>query len=309
MSSLSRIPTWAWKLALLAATAIWGASYLVSKDLLDTVTPSWLVGVRCLAAGVILGAVLAPRLVRTLVPKCLSTDDPALRTLGAGAALGVLDFAAQLSQTAGLDATTPGISAFLTATYCVIVPFAAWALLRLRPRAAHLAAAAIALVGIWLVSVSSSGEHLSIGLGEALTLVAALFYALHIVCVTWFSSRHDVLVLTVVQFLVEGACGCVVGAVTCAVTGEPSGLGALDAKMLVQFAFLVLFCAIFCFGVQNLALTRVDPTQASLILSLESVFGVVFSVALFGEELTARLVVGFALIFCAIVASELAGKR
>lgn len=308
MSSLSRIPTWAWKLALLAATAIWGASYLVSKDLLDTVAPSWLVGVRSLAAGVILGAILAPRLARTLVPKSLSTDDPALRTLGAGAALGVLDFAAQLSQTAGLDATTPGVSAFLTATYCVIVPFAAWALLRLRPRAAHLAAAAIALAGIWLVSVSSTGEHLSIGRGEALTLVAAFFYALHIVCVTSFSAKRDVLVMTVVQFLVEGLLGCVVGAASCSVTGEPSGLAAIDAEMLAQFAFLVLFCAIFCFGIQNLALTRVDPTQASLILSLESVFGVLFSVAFFGEELTARLVVGFALIFCGIVTSELRGN-
>ena len=308
MSSLSRIPTWAWKLALLAATAIWGASYLVSKDLLDTVAPSWLVGVRSLAAGVILGAILAPRFARALVPKSLSTDDPALRTLAAGAALGVLDFAAQLSQTAGLAATTPGISAFLTATYCVIVPFAAWALLRLRPRAAHLAAAAIALAGIWLVSVSSTGEHLSIGRGEALTLVAAFFYALHIVCVTSFSAKRDVLVMTVVQFLVEGLLGCVVGAASCSVTGEPSGLAAIDAKMLAQFAFLVIFCAIFCFGVQNLALTRVDPTQASLILSLESVFGVVFSVALGTEMLTARLVVGFVLIFCGIVTSELRGN-
>ena len=326
MPSLSRIPTWAWKLALLAATAIWGASYLVSKDLLDTVAPSWLVGVRSLAAGVILGAILAPRIRALLISSSTGTsaatgttgapappDAPAahsaLRTLGAGAALGVLDFAAQLSQTAGLAATTPGISAFLTATYCVIVPFAAWALLRLRPRAAHLAAAAIALAGIWLVSVSSTGEHLSIGRGEALTLVAAFFYALHIVCVTSFSAKRDVLVMTVVQFLVEGLLGCFVGAASCAFTGEPSGLAAIDAEMLAQFAFLVLFCAIFCFGVQNLALTRVDPTQASLILSLESVFGVLFSVALFGEELTARLLVGFALIFCAIVASELAGKR
>ena len=64
---------------------------------------------------------------------------------------------------------------------------------------------------------------------------------------------------------------------------------------------MVLFATIFAFGVQNIALARIEPTQASLILSLESVFGVVFSILLYGELLTVRLVVGFVLIFIALL--------
>ena len=69
-------------------------------------------------------------------------------------------------------------------------------------------------------------------------------------------------------------------------------------------AFLTVFASIVAFGIQNLALAHVPPAQASLFLSLESVFGVLFSVLLYGELLTGRLVLGFALIFIAIVISE-----
>ena len=288
--SLSDIPGWVYKLLLVLATCIWGYSYLVTKDLLATVAPSWLVGIRSLSAGVILGLVLLPRLRRCLSP----------RMVGAGVALGVLDFIAQLAQTIGLTATTPGVSAFLTATYCIIVPFAWWVLARRRPTSFNVVAACVALVGIWLVSVSAAGETLAIGFGEGMTLVCAFFYAVHIVFVSFFSRDHDVLVLTVLQFLVEGALGCVLGAGS----GAQTGLASLTPTLFAQLAYLVLLCCIACFAIQNVALAYVPPAQASLLLSLESVFGVLFSVLLYGEQLTSRLVVGFVLIFAAVLVSE-----
>lgn len=69
-------------------------------------------------------------------------------------------------------------------------------------------------------------------------------------------------------------------------------------------AFLVVFASIIAFGIQNISLSFVPPAQASLLLCLESVFGVLFSVLLYGEILTARLVFGFVLIFIAILMSE-----
>ena len=100
--------------------------------------------------------------------------------------------------------------------------------------------------------------------------------------------------------MTEGLCGLAVGA---AFEG-PLPVESLTPSILGQMAFLVAFASIVAFGIQNVALAHVPPAQASLFLSLESVFGVVFSIALYGELVTPRLALGFALIFAAIVVSE-----
>ena len=290
MVGTSNMPSWVYKLMLVLTTVIWGLSYTVMKDVMDVVEPGLLVGVRCTLSGVLLMALLWRRM------RALCTR----RALWCGIALGVFDFAGSYLQTLGLTRTTPGISAFLTATYCVIVPFAWWFVARRKPTAFNIAAALLALVGIWLVSVNAAGETLSMGFGEALTLVAAFMFALHMVFVSKFSRNHDVFVLTALQFLVEGALGFIVGA--CVET--PPAAAELTALVVVQLVFLTLLCTLACFAMQNVSLAHVPPTQASLLLSLESVFGVLFSLLLFGERLSARLLVGFALIFAAVLVSE-----
>ena len=81
-------------------------------------------------------------------------------------------------------------------------------------------------------------------------------------------------------------------------------LDRVTPSIIGSMAFLTVFASIVAFGIQNVSLAHVPPAQASLLLSLESVFGVVFSVLLYGERLTSRLVSGFAFIFAAIVVSE-----
>ena len=122
----------------------------------------------------------------------------------------------------------------------------------------------------------------------------------HIVSVSIFSVFYDVLMLTVIQFITEGLLGLATGAVF----ETLPALTQITPVIVGELAFVVLFATIFAFGVQNIALAHIEPTQASLILSLESVFGVVFSILLYGELLTVRLVVGFVLIFIALLVSE-----
>ena len=98
--------------------------------------------------------------------------------------------------------------------------------------------------------------------------MSALLFAVHIVYVSKFSGTNDVLVLTVMQFFIGGACG-------------------------------------VALVIQNVALAHVPPAQASLFLRLESVFGVLFSVLLYGEQVGLKLIVGFVLIFGAILVSEM----
>lgn len=158
----------------------------------------------------------------------------------------------------------------------------------------------LAVVGIWLVSVTGTGAALTIGFGECMTLLGALLFAVHIVFVSKFARKHDVLVLTVFQFLTEGVLGCVMGA--CFET--PPALSVFTPELVASMAFLAVFASVVAFGIQNVSLAYVPPSQASLFLSLESVFGVLFSVMLYGEQIGLRLVMGFALIFVAIVVSE-----
>ena len=214
--------------------------------------------------------------------------------------MGLLDFLGFFTQTVGLQTVSPGINAFLTAVYVVLVPFMWWVVAKRKPTKANIVAAFVAIVGIWLVSVTSASGSLSIGFGEIITLLCAFFFAAHIVSVSIFSVFYDVLMLTVIQFITEGLLGLATGAVF----ETLPALTQITPVIVGELAFVVLFATIFAFGVQNIALAHIEPTQASLILSLESVFGVVFSILLYGELLTVRLVVGFVLIFIALLVSE-----
>lgn len=287
---LDAIPASTYKILLVVATAIWGVSFVFMKDLVACVEPAWLIGIRFTSAGLLILAILRKRVRRFISRKVLFM----------GIILGILDFTAFLTQTIGLQHTTPGINAFLTATYCVIVPFVWWVVGRKRPSALNVVTALMAVCGIWLVSVSSSDSGLSLGFGEGMTLVCAFVFAVHIVSVSKFSQHGDVLTMTVVQFVTEGLCGLALGALT----EQAPTLSTFTPELLGQLAFLVLLASIFCFGVQNIALAHVPPAQASLLLSLESVFGVIFGILLYGDVLTARLVVGFVVIFAAIAANE-----
>ena len=108
------------------------------------------------------------------------------------------------------------------------------------------------------------------------------------------------LVLTVIQFFTEGTLGCVFGAAT----ETLPALSAITPSIVASMVFLAVFASVIAFGIQNVALAYIPPAQGALLLSLESVFGVVFSVLLYGEVVTGRLLLGFALIFAAIVISE-----
>ena len=291
MISEKDIPVGAWKLALAGAAAIWGGSFVVIKGALDVVPPCWLMFVRFLFSALIVGAIFWKR-VRPHM------DAGHLRC---GAVLGLLSGSAFVVQNIGLSGTTPGRNAFLTATYCVMVPFVNWAVTRKRPGGTSVAAAAMAVVGVGLLSLGDD-LSLSLGFGDSLTLVSAVLYAFHIVAVARFSeSKHDVMTMTVVQLAMSSAvslaCAVVLeGPVNVALFTSPDMWGAL--------AYLVLLSSAVCMVVQNLGQAHVPPAPASLILSLESVFAVVASVLFYGEVVTPRLACGFGTIFVAVLVSE-----
>lgn len=273
---------------IVAATIIWGFSFVVMKDAVSVLEPAWLIGVRFTLTAVVLTVVLFRHM------RGAFTKD----YLVVGGILGVLNFLAFWTQTIGLAYTTPGKNAFLTATYCVLVPFVFWIIARKRPTAFNLVAAVLCVAGVGMVSLSSGA--LTIEFGDFMTLVCAVFFAVHIACVSKFAQGRDILAITVYQFWVGGICGMVIGGFT----ESAPNLAAISPEFAFNMFYLVIFASCVALVFQNVALAHVPPAQGSLLLSLESVFGVLFSVLLYGEQVTVRLLVGFTLIFGAIVVSE-----
>ncbi len=272
---------------MLIATLIWGLSYVFMKNAVEVLEPSYLIAIRFLSAGALFALVLHKH-----IKACHSPMDIAV-----GCLLGLELYLGFFVQTHGLAHTTPGKNAFLTGTYCIIVPFIAWMILRARPTFWNLIAAIVCFTGIGFVSLQGSFQ---MEWGDLLTVISAGIFALQIVCVTRFSPGRDVLALTTYQFLSGGLCALIVGLFTESFPPPSS----FSLGFVMDMVYLILFATGVAMMFQNMALTHISPSQGALFLSLESVFGVVFSVLLYGEEVTLKLFIGFVLILLSIFISE-----
>ena len=141
---------------------------------------------------------------------------------------------------------------------------------------------------------------LTINPGDGLTLICAIFYAMHIVSVAKVSPGKDIYLLTVFQFAFAGLYAWIGGALT-----ETFPAQALARpEVLLPLAYLAVMATTVALLFQNVGQVWSDPASASVILSLESVFGVLCSVLFAGDQVNGRMLAGFALIFVAVVCSE-----
>ncbi len=272
------------KAALLVATLIWGSTFIIFKDAMNGLPPLFILAFRYLVATVILSAVFFKKL--RLINKTY---------LWQGAVLGVFLAAAYIFQTYGLQGTTPGKNAFLTAVYCVLVPFVSWAFFGSRPDRFNFLAAATCLAGIGFVSLDGD---LSVMPGDWLTLVGGVFFALHIAFVARFNSDKDAVTLTLVQFFTAGV---ICGAGSLCFETLPSSV---PPAAWTEIIYLAVCGTAVAMLLQNVGQKYVSSSSAAIILSIEALFGVLFSVIFGYENLSVKLVIGFALIFFAIITSE-----
>ena len=271
---------------LFLAAFIWGSSFFIMKDALDQLPVQYLLAIRFTAGAALLG-LLCWKKWRTFTPDYLWR----------GAVIGGMLYTAYAIQTYGLALTTPSKNAFLTAVYCVLVPFLYWAFARVKPDRYNVLAALLCVTGVGLVSLTGD---LTVNPGDGLTLLCAIFYAMHIVSVAKVSPGKDIYLLTVFQFAFAALYAWVGGALT-----ETFPAGALArAEVLLPMAYLAVMATTVALLFQNVGQVWSDPASASVILSLESVFGVLCSVLFAGDQVSGRMLAGFALIFVAVVCSE-----
>ena len=271
---------------LFAAALIWGTSFFIMKNALDNVPVFALLAIRFTAGAILLSIV------------CIKKwKDFTMDYLWRGAIVGGFLFLAYTVQTFGLSMTTPSKNAFLTAVYCVLVPFFTWLVVKRRPDKFNVAAAVLCVVGVGLVSLN---EQLSINLGDLLTLLCAVFYASHIVAVEKLSPGKDIYLITVFQFAFA-ALYAWIGSVTTEVFPTQA---LMDPAVFLPLAYLCVMATTVALLFQNVGQIWSDPASASVILSLESVFGVAFSVVCYGDAVSVQMLCGFVMIFVAVLCSE-----
>lgn len=280
---------WMYRTLLTAAAAVWGLGFTIGKGAIASIGATWFTAFRFLGAALVLGVLLFPHIKKHLSRKLVR----------AGIVMGFFSFIGFWTQFLGLGWTTPSKNAFLSACYCLTVPFIWWAVSRKRPENRVLVAAAVCAVGIGLVSLT---DGLSIGAGDAMSILSAFLYGGEIVVIGLMMKDNDVLTVTVVQQLTAGLCALLVAMLT---QPWPSFAQLMRPDIAGAMLYVILGSAAFGAIAQNVAQKHLMPSEAGLLCSLESVFCVIFGAAFFGETMTARILVGFVLIFAAIVVVQL----
>jgi drug/metabolite transporter (DMT)-like permease len=274
-------------LALVGVTAIWGSTFVVVKDAVEKMPVTdfltWRFG---LAALVML--LLRPRSVAALGPSGRR----------AGVLVGLALGAGYLLQTLGLQHTSAAVSGFITGMFVVLTPLGSALLLRSRVPLAAWGAVALATVGLALLSL----HGLSVGYGELLTLGCAAAFALHIVGLGQWAGSYDAFGLAVVQLATT--------AVLCAVVAVPGGIVVPPtASVWGALAVTALGATALAFVVQTWAQSVLAPTRAAVIMTMEPVFSGFFAVALAGEELGLRTLLGAALVLVAMLLTEVGPRH
>lgn len=273
------------RLALFMTAFIWGTSFVVLKNTLDSVGTLWVLAIRFSVSAVLL-ALFAVKQLRRMDK----------RVVKGSVMMGLCLAVAYIVQTYGLKYTTPGKNAFLTATYCVLVPFMAWGIYKRKPDASNILAAFLCLIGIGFVSLSNLSEGVNVG--DMLTLLCGVFYALQIIMMEQYAAHGEALSISTVQFA-SAAALCWVGAL---LFEQPPV--AVPTAAWLNIAYLSVMCTAVCFFLQAWGMKYTPSSTAAVLMTLESVFGTFISVLFYHEPMTAKLLLGFALIFVAVLISE-----
>ena len=291
-------------IVLLVATVIWGLSYVAQSDGMRYLGPLTYSCVRILLGGV------------ALVPVVWAFHrfDPRYRTgtkierhqinrisiLG-GIVVGAFMCGAATLQQYGIAVTSAGKAGFLTALYIVLVPVFGVFFER---KITWLAAASVllALIGSYFLCVTGS---LTIELGDWLLIGDALLFAFQILFIDFFMARGaDAVLLSCSEFLTAG----LLLVVPMFLFEQPTWQSVWDAKYTILYAGLA--SGAVGYTLQVLGQREIEPTAASLLMSLESVFAVLFGWLLLGQALSVRELLGCALVFAAVILSQLpVGKR
>lgn len=275
------------KLMIFVSTIIWGSSFFILKNTLDEIPVCFILCIRFLSSALLFSVIFFKR-----------WKNFSRKYIWTGGITGLFLGLAYITQTVGLKYTTPGISAFLTTVYCVLVPFMCWKFKHKAPDKFNVIAALLCFAGIGLISLGDSGIEFSF-MGEGLTLICGVFFAAHMVAISVWGDGLDIVLFTIVQFFTAFLV-CLVGFL--AYEEMPS---AVSDYAYFSLFYVSVFATAIAFLFMNCGVKYASATSTALISSLESVFGVLFSLLFYPDEImTVKIALGFAAIFIGIIINE-----
>ena len=273
------------KSALFLTAMLWGTTFAIGKLATEVFSPSFIIALRFSVASIALMIATIP--YYRMIDKRYIID---------GIWMGLTLFLSYIMQVIalGMD-TTPGESAFLCTTYCVIVPFMYWFATKKRPRFLHILCVFICLFGIGILSLQGG---LEMSAGDVLTVLSGVPCAINIVISAIVCQNKNPLLLTTIELGVVSVLAWICVLFTDTFPKE------FPLNTVGGIVYLGLIATALCLFLQSYGLKYAEASIGGMLLSLESVFGVIFSIIIYHEKVTLRMLVGFAVIFIAILLSQ-----
>lgn len=286
MTKTNNIPKGIGDLLLLITAIAWGGGFIGVSKSLDTLSPFYMIAIRFGIASILMISLFWKRF------KTIKKSD-----ILPGCMVGSFLFLGFTFQTIGAIYISVGKLSFLTALNVIIVPFIAFVIFKEKIKQYNLIAGLIAIVGFGFLNLNGE-TGLSIGGGEFLGILCAMFFAAHIAVLGQYTARIDPIVLATLQMV---TC-CVLGIICALVFEEPPK--AITMEMAIPVVYLGVFSSFCAFLCQTIGQKYTSASRAAIILCMESVFGTALSVVILKEALTMSMVIGASLILAAVITAE-----
>lgn len=279
-------------LILILTAAVWGSGFVAQSAGMEFIGANTFNGIRMLIGSF---ALLPVILLKTR--KTASGDKYHNKNLlKYGIICGILLCAASTVQTQGLAYTTAGKSGFITAMYMIIVPIISIFLgKKITPKT--IMCSLLALCGMYLLCLSE--REASVNFGDVLTLISAFLFSIHILLVDSLPQEVDAIKFSSLQFFVSG----VINIIIMFIFESP------DLSVIKQCAVPILYSGIFACGIgytlQPIGQRYAEPTVASITMSLESVFALIFGIIILKDKPGLSELLGCCIMFAAIIMIQL----
>lgn len=283
---------------LLITSLIWGTAFVAQSEGMNYVEPFTYNAMRTLLGGVVLIPVMILFRFSDKRNGKEKSSCSLKNTVIGGICCGVALFIASSFQQAGIAQTTAGKAGFVTALYIVIVPMIGILLHKKMPLRMWLFIA-IALAGFWLLCIK---QDIGISSGDLLVFFGAIFFAVHITVIDYFNQKNtDGVLMSCIQFFTAG----LLMLICMFIFEKPTIPNIIGAGGTILYAG-ILSCGV-AYTLQILGQKHTNPTLATMLMSLESVFAALSGWLILGEKLSIKEFIGCVLIFAAVILAQLAG--
>jgi len=291
MTKGRKIPSWMGDVLLLLTAIVWGGGFIGVVESLDTLTPFYMIATRFTMASILMLVCFWKQFMT------IEKSD-----LVPGIASGFFLFLGFAFQTIGAMYISVGKLAFLTALNVIIVPFIVFVCFREKIKRYNLLSSAVAVVGFAFLNLSKEAI-LSVGIGELLGIGCAIGFAGQIALIGHFANKREPIKLAILQMFT-----CAILGIVCAILFEVPPK-AITLEMMIPVTYLGIFSTFIAFLFQTIGQKYTSASRAAILLSMESVFGILLSVVILKEVLTTSMIIGAVLIFIAVIIAEYAHAK